>query len=316
MRKRGSGPSGALSGSSGRRGGRAALQRKQGALPALPAVGIVGAGRAGLGLALALRRARVKVAGVHGRREKEMPAGVHLTVGGAPPWLGEIGIVVLAVRDDALMPCVGELARAGGLGRGQVALHLSGALSHDVLAPLGEGGAATGSMHPLMTVSAEPSEAARRFRGATFVLEGDLDAVAIADTIVRRLGGVPITLAPEAKPLYHAGAVFASNYVVTMLSEAVRLLEEAGMARGAAVAALLPLVRATLDNVAAAGPAGALTGPIARGDAATVRRHLVSLEHRDAELYRAVGRETLRLAREAGLDDEKAARLQEVLRPI
>lgn len=301
----------------GRRGAarrRAAPKQGAGAAPAVPAVGIVGAGRAGLGLALALRRAHIAVAGVHGRREKEMPPGVRLTVGGAPPWLGEVGVVVLAVRDDALRGCMEDLARAVGLGRGQVALHLSGALTHDVLAPLGALGVATGSMHPLMTVSRQPAEAARHFRGATFVLEGDLEAVAVADAIVRRLGGVPVTLAPEAKPLYHAGAVFASNYVVTMLAVAVRLLEDAGVAPDAAVGALLPLVRATVDNVAAAGPSGALTGPIARGDAATLRRHLSALQHRDAELYRAIGRETLRLAREAGLDEQSAARLEEILR--
>jgi predicted short-subunit dehydrogenase-like oxidoreductase (DUF2520 family) len=281
---------------------------------AIEPVGIVGSGRAGLGLALALRRARVRVAGVHGRRERPVPRGVTLTVGAAPPWLRDVRVVLLAVRDDALAPCVNDLARAGGPLRGQVVLHLSGALTHDVLRPLQALGAATGSMHPLMTVSADPVQAARHFRGATFVLEGDLDAVLVADALARRLGGVPVTLAPERKPAYHAGAVFASNYVVTMLAVAARLLAAAGLEPQAAVAALVPLARATLDNVAAAGPAGALTGPVARGDVATVRRHLAALRHQDAELYRAVGRETLRLAREAGLDEEKVERIAELLR--
>jgi len=243
-----------------------------------------------------------------------MPPGLKLTLGPVPPWLGAVGVVVLAVRDDALGALVEDLARSGGIGRGHVVLHLSGALTRALLAPLADAGAATGSMHPLMTVSLEPADAARHFRGAAFVLEGDLEAVGVADALVRRLGGVPLTLAPEAKPLYHAGAVFASNYLVTMLAEALRLLGEAGIGHEAALAALLPLARATLDNVAAAGPAGALTGPIARGDAATLRRHLSALPHRDAELYRAVGRQTLRLAREAGLDEARAARLEEILR--
>ncbi|HVO35820.1 MAG TPA: Rossmann-like and DUF2520 domain-containing protein [Gemmatimonadales bacterium] len=292
----------------------AARTRSSSAVPPLPAVGIVGPGRAGLGLALALRRARVKVAAVHGRHDRPMPAGLRLTTGPVPPWLSSVGVVVLAVRDDALDPLVRDLARSGGVGRGHVVLHLSGALTSAVLAPLAAAGAAAGSMHPLMTVSLEPAEAARHFRGASFVLEGDLEAVGIADALVRRLGGIPLTLAPEAKPRYHAGAVFASNYVVTMLAAALRLLEEAGMARDAALAALVPLARATLDSVAAAGPAGALTGPIARGDAGTLRRHLAAIPHREAELYRAVGRETLRLARQAGLDEAKAARLEEILR--
>lgn len=293
---------------------KAARARQPVALPPVPAVGIVGPGRAGLGLALALRRARVKVAGVHGRRDRPMPRGLALTLGPVPPWLATAGVVVLAVRDDALEPLVKDLARSGAVGRGHVVLHLSGALTHEVLRPLQALGAATGSMHPLMTVGADPAQASRHFRGATFVLEGDLAAVAVADALVRRLGGVPVTLAPELKPVYHAGAVFASNYMVTMLAVAARLLGDAGIGREAAVAALLPLARATLDNVAAAGPAGALTGPVSRGDVATLRRHLAALRHQDAELYRAVGRETLRLAKEAGLDEEKAGRIAELFR--
>jgi predicted short-subunit dehydrogenase-like oxidoreductase (DUF2520 family) len=268
----------------------------------------------GLALAVALQRARIRVAGVHGRRGRPVPRGLKLSVGGPPPWLAEARVVVLAVGDDALASCVGDLARAGGLGPAHVVLHLSGALSHEALRPLQALGAATGSMHPLMTLGADTARAARRFRGATFVLEGDFGAVAVADAMVRRLGGLPVTLAPERKSAYHAGAVFASNYVVTLLAVAVRLLNDAGIGRETAVAALLPLTRATLENVAVDGPAAALTGPVARGDVATVRRHLAALRHQDAELYRAVGRETLRLAREAGLDDGKAGRIAEMLR--
>jgi predicted short-subunit dehydrogenase-like oxidoreductase (DUF2520 family) len=254
------------------------------------------------------------VVGVHGRREKPVPPGIKLTAGGPPPWLGQAGIVVLAVADDALAACVADLARAAAIVPGQVVLHLSGALTSEVLAPLGALGARAGSMHPLVAFASEPALAARQFRGATFALEGDLGAVALADAIVRRLGGSPVTLAPELKPLYHAGAVFASNYLVTLVAVAARLLGDAGLAEEEALAALAPLARATLENLEAVGPVAALTGPVARGDIATVRRHLMALERADAELYRAAGRETLRLARQAGLSEEKAARLEELLR--
>jgi predicted short-subunit dehydrogenase-like oxidoreductase (DUF2520 family) len=284
------------------------------ALPAVPPVGIVGPGRAGLGLALALRRARITVLGVHGRREKPVPVGVKLTAGGVPPWLGRAGIVVLAVGDDALGSCVAELGRSEAIVPGQVVLHLSGALTSDVLTPLRALGARTGSMHPLIVFSADPATSARRFRGATFALEGDLGAVALADAIVRRLGGSPVTLAPELKPLYHAGAVFASNYLVTLVAVAARLLEGAGIPADGTLPALAPLARATLESLEAAGPVAALTGPVARGDVATVRRHLMALNHADAELYRAAGRETLKLARLAGLSADKASRLEELLR--
>jgi len=284
------------------------------AFPAVPSVGIVGPGRAGLGLALALRRARITVVGVHGRREVPVPPGVKLTVGGTPPWIGQAGVVVLAVGDDALAACVADLARAAAIVPGRVVLHLSGVLTSDVLAPLGALGARTGSMHPLIAFAPEPAMAARQCRGACFALEGEVGAVALADAIVRRLGGSPVTLAPELKPLYHAGAVFASNYLVTLVAVAARLLEDAGFAGEEALAALAPLARATLENLEAVGPVAALTGPVARGDVATVRRHLMALTHADAELYRAAGRETLKLARLAGLNEAKAARLEELLR--
>jgi len=269
-------------------------------------VGIVGPGRAGLGLALALTRAGVRVLGVHGRHRKPVPRGVKLTADGAPPWLREADVVILAVRDDALRPLVSQLAEAGGLAHGQVALHLSGALTHDVLEPLAAEGAALGSMHPLMTVSEEPGRASQHFKGACFALEGDLAAVAAADAITRRLGAVPAFIAPEAKAAYHAGAVFASNYVLACLATAERLLEDAGMSRESARAALLPIARATVDNVGRLGPAAALTGPIARGDVETVRKHLRAVPPEVAALYEALGRATLAIARHAGLETAKA----------
>jgi len=284
------------------------------ASPAVPPVGIVGAGRAALALAVALRRARVPVVGVHGRRAVPVPPGIRLSSGGAPPWLDRIGVVIVAVSDDAIGSCADALARTGALGLGHAALHLSGALTHDVLAPLGALGVATASMHPLAALGPDPLAASRRFRGATFSLEGDLAAVGVADAVVRRLGGTPVTLPPELKALYHAGAVFASGSVVTLLAVAVRLLEQAGVAPDAALPGLLALTRGTLDDVAARGPAGALTGPAARGDVATVRHHLATLSHADAGLYRAVARETLRLARAAGLDAGRAAKLEALLR--
>ena len=266
-----------------------------------PAVGIVGPGRAGLGLALALAQAGVRVLGVHGRREKAVPRGVRLSVGGPPPWLGEAEVVLLAVGDDAIAGVVADLARAEFLRAGQVVLHLSGALTSEVLAPLERRGVFTGSMHPLMTVSADPARAARHLNGATFALEGGLEAVGAADALVRALGGAPAMIAPEAKAAYHAGAVFASNYLVTALAAAERLLQEAGMTELAAREALLPLARATLEDAADLGPVAALTGPIARGDAATVRRHREALGPDERRLYDALARATLALAKEKGL---------------
>jgi len=271
-------------------------------------VGIVGPGRAGLGLALALRRAGVTVLGVHGRRRKRVPRGVKLSIGGLPPWLAAADVVLLAVRDDTLRDLARALAAARWR-RGQVALHLSGALSSAVLAPLARAGARTGAWHPLMTVSADPRRAAGHFRGATFAIEGDAAAVRTGARLARDLGGRPVRLPAAAKVRYHAGAVFASNFVVALLEEAETLLASAGMSRRRARAALLPLALASLENVWAAGPAGALTGPVRRGDVATVRRHLRALRGEQRALYAAASVSAVRLAQEAGLPATTARRL-------
>ena len=276
-------------------------------------VGIVGPGRAGLGLALALKRAGVRVLGVHGRRRKPMPRGLRLSVGGLPPWIADADVVLLAVRDDALRGLVRELARARALGRGQVALHLSGAQTAAVLGPLRRRGAAVGAMHPLMTVSSDPRDAAAQLLGAAFALDGDPAAVRVARRLARILGGRPVVIAGGAKARYHAGAVFASNYVVALLAVAEDLLVASGFERGAARRALAPLTQASVDNVAAYGPARALTGPVVRGDAATVRRHLAALPRRVRRLYAELGRSTLELAKRGGLDTPLARRMVNLL---
>jgi predicted short-subunit dehydrogenase-like oxidoreductase (DUF2520 family) len=257
-------------------------------------VGIIGPGRAGLGLALALRAAGVRVEGVHGRRRKRVPPGISLTVGPLPPWLGKAGVVIVAVRDEGIAGVVRLLVAARLTGT--VVVHLSGAQGAEALAPLRRAGAAVGAMHPLMSVARDPREAPSRFRGATFAIDGDPAAVRAARALARRLGGRPVIISAGSRARYHAGAVFASNYLVTLLALAEEQLVAAGFAPGAARAALAPLAGATIANVAAAGPAAALTGPIARGDAATVRRHLAALPRAARRVYAALIAPTARLA--------------------
>lgn len=260
-----------------------------------PSVGIIGPGRAGLGLALALRRAGVRVIGVHGRHRKPVPRGVRLTTGRRIPWLAEPDVVLLAVRDDALPRLVRDLAALAGLRRGQVVLHLSGALTAAVLEPVARRGVRVGGMHPLMTLPADARLAAQHLEAAAWAVEGDRAAARAARHLVRAMGGAVVAVDPEHKALYHAGAVFAANYLVTLLAAAARLLTAAGVAAEEAIPALAPLSGASLTNVAVLGPRRALTGPIARGDAATVRRHLAVLPADLRPLYRGLGRATLAL---------------------
>ncbi len=279
-----------------------------------PVVGVIGPGRAGLGLALALVAAGYDVR-VHGRRKKPVPRPLTLSVGPAdapPPWTGEPGVVILAVSDDAIRPLAETLAESGAIRADQVVLHLSGVYGQEALGPLVGSRAALGSLHPLQTIS-EPERAAERFKGAWAAIEGMPRAVEAAERLARDLGLRPFHLQSAAKPMYHASAVFASNYFVVVEAIAQRLLRHAGLSDAEAWLALRPLVEGTFENLSRQQPMAALTGPVARGDEATIRRHLDALTQDDAVLYRTLGRAALELAQKRGMDEATATRVAAAL---
>ncbi|HEY6853718.1 MAG TPA: Rossmann-like and DUF2520 domain-containing protein [Gemmatimonadales bacterium] len=278
-----------------------------------PTVGVIGPGRAGTGLALALVRAGWTVY-LHGRGAKAVPAPLVLTVGAdtPPPWMERARVVVLAVRDDAIRPLAESLARAGAVRAEQVVLHLSGCLGQEALGALVSSQAALGSLHPLQTI-VDPERAPERLRGAWAAVEGMPRAMEAAERIATAVGLRPFRLESRAKAVYHAGAVFASNYFVVVEAVAQRLLRHAGLSDADAWAALLPLVEGTFANLGRQQPADALTGPVARGDVDTLARHVASLTEDDAALYRALGRAALELARKKGMDDVTAAKVAAAL---
>lgn len=252
---------------------------------------------------------------LHGRARKRVPPPLELTVGPTdepPPWLGEPAVVLLAVRDDAIRPLAETLSRAGRIRPEQVVLHLSGVHGQEALGPLVGSRAALGSIHPLQTI-AEPERAAERLKGAWAAVEGMPRAIEAAERLAKDLGLRPFRLPSRAKPIYHAGAVFASNYFVVVEAVAQRLLRHAGLSDADAWLALRPLVEGTLENLTRDEPMAALTGPVVRGDEATIRRHLDALTQDDAALYRALGRAALELAQKRGMDEDTASRLAAAL---
>lgn len=279
-----------------------------------PVVGVIGPGRAGVGLALALAQAGYTVR-LHGHRKKSVPAPLTLTVGDgdAPPaWVSQAGVVILAVRDDGIRPLAEALAAAGAITRDHVVLHLSGAQGQEALGSLVTSRAALGSLHPLQTI-VEPERAPARLKGAWAAVEGMPRAVEAAERLAQDVGMRPFRIATKAKPIYHAGAVFASNYLVVVEAVAQRLLRHAGLSDADAWAALRPLVEGTLENLSRAEPKDALTGPVARGDTATIVRHIESLAGDDGKLYRALGRAALELAQKRGMDEATAERVAAAL---
>jgi predicted short-subunit dehydrogenase-like oxidoreductase (DUF2520 family) len=229
-----------------------------------------------------------------------------------PPWAAEPDVLILAVSDDAIRPLAETLATHAAIRADQVVLHLSGAQGQEALGPLVRSRAALGSLHPLQTIS-KPERAAARLKGAWAAVEGMPRAVEAAERLARDIGLRPFRLASHAKPMYHASAVFASNYFVVVEAVAQRLLRHAGLSDAQAWQALRPLVEGTLENLSHEQPAAALTGPVARGDEATIRRHLAALTQDDAFLYRALGRAALELAQKQGMDEATATRVAAAL---
>ena len=278
----------------------------------------VGPGRTGLALGYALHQAGALESLAYYGRRPEPPAHPVFIEGLAQYHFGlelppeGTTAVFLTVPDDVLPGMAHALAAQGAAPAGCAAFHCSGALSGDVLAPLHSANYRIGSLHPLQSL-AHPVTGAERLVGSWFAVSGEPEAAAIARRLVAELDGTPLTIPVTRRPLYHAAAVVASNYLPVLLALAARLLVHAGVDEDDAVPALLPLMRGTLDNVAELGIGPALTGPIARGDVETVRLHLRMLPEREARLYRDIGREAVALAEARGLAADQVAALRELL---
>jgi predicted short-subunit dehydrogenase-like oxidoreductase (DUF2520 family) len=221
-------------------------------------------------------------------------------------------IVLLAVPDRAIPEIAYDLTRMGTTPPGCAVLHLSGAISTDVLEPLQHVGYAVGSMHPLQAV-ADAWISGDRLIGSAFAIAGEPAAMSAARRIVQSLDGLVLVIPPALRPLYHAAAVMVSNYTIALVSMGARLLMEAGVPERDAVPALLPLLRGTVSNIEHLGVPAALTGPIPRGDSDTIRLHLARLSDRDRMLYCGLGLEMLDLARNAGLDPVRAEEIESLL---
>ena len=275
------------------------------------AVAIIGAGRVGLTLARALVLSGTPVR-LLVREARRPPPGVPEPETQWGPALEAADLVIVAVPDDVITGVAQRLAKLGGVGARHVVLHTSGVRGGEALVPLSASGAALGSIHPLQTFADAQGDPAALV-GTPAVVEGSPQAVRVARGLAAALGMAPILELPaDRKPLYHAAAVFSSNYVVTLAALAERLAREAG-AGDASGQLFHALLARTVGNLEHDDPATALTGPVRRGDVGTVAAHLRVLSGSDRILYVALAREALRLARTSGLEESEARRLERVL---
>jgi predicted short-subunit dehydrogenase-like oxidoreductase (DUF2520 family) len=285
----------------------------------MKAFSIVGAGRLGTSLGAALVRRGWRLALVVDKDARAAREGRRLIgAGRAAASLGASSrpgdVVIIAVPDDAVRRAAAALARSGVDWSGRTVFHTSGLLPARVLAPLRARGARAASLHPVQAFPRKDTPAAA-FKGITWGIEGDAEAVETAGTIVRALGGHVLLLAEKNKPLYHAACVLASNALVALEWTTADLMRAAGIEEAAAADMLMPLVQGTLQNVKNLGLEKALTGPILRGDAATVREHLAALGQIPgaSEVYRVLGKRILGGAGKAGLPAGRVRAMRRLL---
>lgn len=285
--------------------------------PGRLAVGVVGVGRAGSVLGAALARAGHTVVGVSGssdtsrRRAEEWLPGVPILE--PPEVVGHADLALLTVPDDVLPGLVEVLADGGAIRSGQLVAHMCGRYGLGVLEPAARKGALPLALHPVMTFTGRPDDATR-LTGCFFGVTAPDPLRPIAEALVVEMGGEPVWVPDENRPLYHAALASGANHLITLVAESVELLREAGVPEPARV--IGPLLGASLDNALRFGTA-ALTGPVARGDAETVASHLIQLRQVSPEAvpaYVAMARLTADRALQLGLlDPRDAERLLVVL---
>jgi predicted short-subunit dehydrogenase-like oxidoreductase (DUF2520 family) len=280
-----------------------------------PTLAFIGAGRAGSALATALTAAGHAVVAVHSRtpaHAAELAAATGATVvDTAVEAVRRADITFATVPDEEIPRVAATIAAAGVALTGRALVHCSATHGSEILAAAVATGAVVGAFHPLQALAGARS--APLLRGASFVVEGPEPLLAQLTALASDLGGYVIDLPASGRALYHAAAVLAGNAPLALLARATSLLEEAGVARADAHRALAALLSGAASNAAAAGSASALTGPVVRGDLATVARHLdvLAADPSTLELYRRLALETLALAgpegREAVADALAAA---------
>ncbi len=268
-----------------------------------PVLNLVGAGKVGrtLGRLFAASGALV-VQDVLARSGASAQAGVDFIGAGqavgAMAQMRAADVWLVAVTDDQIGPTAAQLAALPHIGA-SVVFHCSGAKSSAELAALQQAGAFTASVHPVRSF-ADPAQVAAHFAGTFCGVEGDERALALLAPALAAIGARTVHIDAAAKTVYHAASVFASNYLVTLMDTALRAYQAAGIPPEVARLLAAPLATETLENALRMGPEAALTGPIARGDMATVARQQQALDAWDGasgELYRALAAATSALAR-------------------
>jgi predicted short-subunit dehydrogenase-like oxidoreductase (DUF2520 family) len=273
------------------------------AMPEHPTIAFIGAGRAANVVGMALARADYRVVAVASRTWASADATANAIRGASVAncvstemqAAADVAELVLITTTDG---AIAEVTGSVGWRAGQRVVHCSGALGADALDAARHQGAVTGSWHPFQTLTGTA-----KLEGVTFGIEAGDELYVVLAEMSRAVGGAPLNVPAEARPLYHAASVLACGYLTTLLREARRVWEAAGLPEDAGRRAIGAIAEATLANARSLGEGPTVTGPVSRGDTGTIRLHLESIRELAPELlplYTAISRRSAVLSLEAG----------------
>jgi predicted short-subunit dehydrogenase-like oxidoreductase (DUF2520 family) len=264
-------------------------------------VAILGLGKVGTAVGYLLKSAGYRIAAVAGRTLPGLSAGISYTGGQAFTDTAEAAsradCILITTGDDAIASVCDDISQKGAVTAGKKVIHMSGAGGLELLAPARAAGAFIASIHPLQSF-AHVDGAIKSIPGSTFGITADSEIRDWAWQLVKDLGGRPFFIGDEDKPLYHAAACLASNYLTTLMHTVEEIYKSLGMEQAQALEAFWPLVKGTLNNIETRGSIQALTGPISRGDIGTVAKHLTALREKLPTLlplYCEMGKQTVEL---------------------
>lgn len=282
-------------------------------------ISIIGTGRLGGALAIALAKKNYKIENLFVRSERDLRQLTN-RIDPKPKILTETDFdeissdaILISTQDSEIEKVAENLSEK--LTNKPTVLHTSGSLSSDILQKIKNIGCQTGSIHPLVSIS-DAVLGSERFKDVYFCVEGDFGAIKVAEKLINDLGGKSFSIETEFKALYHASAVTACGHLVALLDVAFEMLANAGLNEENSKKILLPLVESTIANLKNQKPSEALTGTFARADSETFKRHLEAIKENTSEdalkVYLQLGERSLHLAEEQKISTEKLEKMREI----
>jgi predicted short-subunit dehydrogenase-like oxidoreductase (DUF2520 family) len=289
-------------------------------------VAIIGAGRVGTSVGYLLKRAGYSIRGIAARTAASASRAASFIGQGQPTTdaahaASDAELIFITTPDRVIQQVCEQVAAAGAFAPGSLVMHMSGAHSLELLSSASKAGCRRAVLHPLQSLASR-EQGVKTLPGSYFRVEADPEALGPARSLVTALGGLELVMPrwssdQESAALYHAGAVVLSNYFVALVDYGLKFYQALGAEKQEALRAVLPPIRGTLNNIEALGVPDALTGPIMRGDAETVRDHLSAMRGRSPDLvrlYRELARQTVDSALDKGsIDRQKADELLSVI---